>query len=84
MGHKPEKSKIRQGTPPAVDDRLPVSLVEPSACKACGSIERESYFNVRRLDYAGTTPDGRPYTQVVWRRTRCTACGQVRDDKSFE
>ena len=84
MGHKPEPSKIRQETPPEPAQRAAVNVVEPSRCKTCGSIERGPYGNIRRLPYAGVTPDGRVYTTVVWRRTKCKQCGQVRDDKSFE
>ena len=89
MGHKTQPSKVRQQTPPEgvtdrVDDKPPVNLVEPSRCRVCGSTERSPYSNVRRLDHAGLTPDGRPYKQVVWRRTTCLKCGQARDDKTFE
>jgi hypothetical protein len=71
-------------TPPAVTDQVNVQLVQPSRCRACGSTERSPYSNVRRLDHAGLAPDGRPYKQVVWRRTTCLKCNQARDDKSFE
>jgi hypothetical protein len=93
MGHKPQSSKVRDRTPAETDagtrghgdaEKLPVNIVERSRCKKCGSVNRAPYFNVRRLDYAGVTPDGRTYKQVVWRRTRCLDCGQYRDDKSYE
>jgi hypothetical protein len=62
----------------------PVVEAHATACPACGSTERVPYFNVRERAIAGVTPGGRPFTHVVWRRTRCTPCGQTRDDKTFE
>jgi predicted Zn-ribbon and HTH transcriptional regulator len=69
---------------PPVSEKPHVNLVEPSACRVCGSTDRAAYHNVRTLDFPGETPDGRKYTRVVFRRTKCLACGQVRDDKSLE
>jgi len=60
-----------------------VQQVAVSRCP-CGSMRRAPYSNVQTLDYAGETRDGVAYSQVVWRRTRCLDCGQVRVDKSFE
>jgi hypothetical protein len=57
--------------------------VEPSRCQSCGSTEREKYFCTTTRAIAGSH-DGQPYTHIVWRRTRCKACGQVRIDKSYE
>lgn len=74
---KPQSPKAaRTKNPPVVD-------AKPTACPTCSSTEREPYFNVRERAIAGER-DGRPYTHVVWRRTRCKACGQTRDDKAFE
>jgi predicted Zn-ribbon and HTH transcriptional regulator len=69
---------------PSVSEKPHVNLVQPSACRVCGSTDRAAYHNVRALDFPGETPDGRKYSRVVFRRTKCLACGQVRDDKSLE
>lgn len=67
----------------AKNRRADVVRVLPSACKVCGSTEREPYFNVRERAIAGER-DGQPHTHVVWRRTRCKACTQTRDDIAYE
>lgn len=71
------KAKPRAARPVVVD-------AEAIACRRCHSTDREPYFNVRTVAIAGVATDGRPYTHVVWRRTRCACCGQVRDEKTFE
>jgi hypothetical protein len=53
-------------------------------CRKCGSSERVPYFGTTESRIAGQLPDGRRYTHVVWRRTRCAGCGQCRSDKTFE
>lgn len=72
----------------AVTDRpepkAPVVAGDPTRCPSCGSTEREPYNNTREHDFAGLDDHGRPYTHVVWRRTRCRACGQSRDDRFRE
>lgn len=55
-----------------------------TACPACGSTEREPYYNRREMAAGGVDSAGKPYTHVIWRRTKCAACGQVRDDRHFE
>lgn len=61
-----------------------MSVVKKSRCPKCQSTDREAYHNVRELAIDSVTPDGERYNRVIWRRTRCKNCGQVRIDKSFE
>ena len=53
-------------------------------CGKCGSTERTRYEQTREIAQIGTTLSGLPFTHVVWRRTRCKACGQWRIDRFFE
>lgn len=57
-----------------------------SRCKRCGSSNRTPYqSDPTTLDYCGTDPiTGRPYNQIIWRRTACGDCGQARVDKCYE
>jgi hypothetical protein len=92
MGHKPDPRRhypapaaaTPAADPPPAKKEVPVIEVALSSCKSCGSTRRSQYVNRREHEYSGTTSDGRPYTKVVWRRTRCLDCGQVRDDKTYE
>jgi hypothetical protein len=53
-------------------------------CRKCGSTERTRYEQTREIAQDGTTPDGLPFTHIVWRRTCCKACGQWRIDRFYE
>lgn len=53
-------------------------------CPKCGSSSREPYYATITKAIAGVLADGRKYTHVVWRRTRCRDCSQQRVDKTFE
>ena len=57
--------------------------VEASRCKQCGSTEREGYSRRLVREIAGER-DGVPYDRVVWRWTKCRACGQARVDITCE
>ncbi len=61
-----------------------VAQVTRCPVQTCKSTERDPYFNVRVIPIGGVDDDGNEYDTVVWRRTKCRNCGQVRDDKSFE
>ena len=64
-------------------DRIVVD-VRISHCPVCHSTERTQYLEKpTRVDGDGMTPDGRPYTAVLLRRTTCTNCGQHRVDRSY-
>lgn len=54
-----------------------------SRCPRCDSTERAGYFGTITTAYEGEF-NGRRYTHVVRRRTRCLACGQHRLDRSYE
>lgn len=76
----------KSGRPRAPKNRSkePVTTVL-SRCRRCGSTEREPYHGTREVKVAGVDPhSGKPYTHVVWRRTRCKHCGQMRMDRSLE
>jgi len=68
------------GSTTAQVDTVPV---EASRCRACGSTERTKYINRREHEIEGEH-NGQPYNLVVWRRCTCTACGQARDDRTYE
>lgn len=61
-----------------------VAVVQPSVCPACGSSDREPYNRPLTVVECAGEYNGRPYTRVVFRVTRCRACGQHRYDKSYE
>lgn len=65
-------------------EKPPVVTVPTSRCVKCQATERERYFRTEEKEIAGRDPDGNEYTHVVWRWTRCTACGQVRVDRTYE
>lgn len=60
---------------------------QPSRCPnpECQSTDREPYRDGPHIEmaYCGSQ-DGKLYTHVVWRRTRCRACGQHRIDRTHE
>ena len=58
--------------------------VVATQCNACSSSNREPYFGKIERGIAGVLSDGREYSHVVWRRTRCRDCGQARIDRSYE
>ncbi len=66
--------------------RTPVVDAAVTACPKCGSTERTGYNNKTEVEraIAGTTRDGRPFTHVVWRRTKCKECNQHRVDRCHE
>lgn len=53
---------------------------ELTRCARCGSTNRSKYFSKTERQIAGTDVHGKPYTHIVWRRTRCLDCGQHRVD----
>ena len=90
MVTKPKRSKIRNskrsraGRPAgaATNKKAPVDGAK-TRCQSCGSTEREPYFGTIEHSIEGIR-DGQPYTHVVWRRTRCRDCSQIRQDRFFE
>jgi ribosomal protein L32 len=53
-----------------------------SKCPKCGSTRRAPYWQKVERAISGVK-DGKLYSKVVWRRTKCLDCGQHRRDKSF-
>ena len=79
------KQNSKRGRPPGAktEDRMVVSVI-PAACPRCRSTSREPYDKVRERAIAGRTVDGHAYTHVVWRKTKCKACGQARIERHYE
>ena len=70
-----------EGSPNVKADQSEVVL---SRCAKCGSTEREPYFGTPfEVPFAGEK-DGKPYTHVVKKRTKCSVCGQHRRDMIYE
>lgn len=82
---KAREKKARKGRPRgAANAQVEQADGQLTSCGKCGSTKREPYFNRRDVDVAGVhAVTGRPYTQIVIRRTRCGDCGQARDDRHF-
>ena len=78
-------NKRKRGRPPGSKNES-VDQVDAMAtcCRQCGSTEREPYFRTSAQEYAGLLATGQPYTHIVRRWTRCSACGQVRIDLFHE
>lgn len=55
----------------------------PTRCPKCGSTERSDYFGTVERSISGIR-DGQPHTHIIWRRTQCLSCGQLRQDRSYE
>lgn len=55
-----------------------------SRCARCGSSHRAPYCNVVTRAIHGTDGQGRPYTHVTWRYTRCLDCQQRRCERTFD
>jgi hypothetical protein len=83
------KSEKRSGRPKGAKTAERACCLElPAACPGCKSTRREPYRDgiVQTLDFGGEieTPEGpRPYNRVVWRRTRCSDCGQQLTVREF-
>lgn len=85
MTQLPNRSRNPNGRPKGAKNIVaPVVPVLESRCPACGSTRREQYFNRRDQAVRGTLTTGETFTHIVWRRTACADCGQVRDDKWYE
>ncbi len=60
--------------------------VVKSRCAKCDSTNRGEYWGRTVQQFAGTAPDGKPYTHIVRRKCKCLTegCGQIRIDKTYE
>ena len=81
------KKELRGRGRPAGAKTQPAAIVaaEATRCPRCGSTDRDPYRRKNEQAYPGVH-DGKPYTHIVRRWTRCATpgCGQHRIDKSFE
>ena len=64
-------------------DRGVVTTIR-TRCVSCNSTERSRYAANNRLEGNGIAPDGKPYTAVNLRPTKCLTCGQHRTDREYE
>lgn len=64
-------------------DRGVVTVIR-SRCVSCNSTERSRYPANNRVEGYGIAPDGKPYTAVNLRPTKCLTCGQCRTDREYE
>lgn len=64
-------------------DRDVVAVI-PGCCQKCGSTNREPYDKVLEREMGGRLNGGIEYSHVVWRRTKCRACGQARTERHYE
>jgi len=78
------KQQQTKGRPKGAKNVDITQIVESPRCPACGRTDRTPYRLVSSVDHPGTTASGTDYTHVVTRRTQCTACQRVRNDKFFE
>lgn len=80
-----KRTKRTAGRPEgSANVKLDQVVVCLSRCKKCDSTDRDPYFGTPfELEYSGEH-DGKPYTHVVQKRTRCKSCGQHRRDISYE
>lgn len=76
---------IKKGRPQGAKtaDRDVVDIIA-TRCQSCGSTERTPYHEKREIHGAGQAPDGKPYSAVTLRPTRCATCGQHRIDREYE
>lgn len=84
MSKAKSKPAPRTPRPAPRAEKPPVVNAVVTKCPTCGSTERERYFHTVERAIAGVDRDGKHYTHVVWRRTRCANCGQIRIDRSYE
>jgi hypothetical protein len=72
-------AKHAGGRPRGVHSEMNPAVIEARpefTCRKCGHHERTKYRDVVRKKIAGAHPDGRIYTEVIWRDCDCAACGQ--------
>jgi len=79
----PQTTAATLGRPIGSKNIRTEAVAEVSRCPQCGSTEREKYENPTEIEQGGVR-DGKPFTHIVWRSTRCVACGQSRRDRTYE
>lgn len=61
---------------------IPQVSTVATQCSKCGSSRRDKYSGVRIQEHAGTF-EGKQYTHIVRRWTKCLDCGQARVDREY-
>lgn len=64
-------------------DSIVVSVM-PAACPKCKCTDRESVRIIQEREIPGFAPNGQPRTHIVWRRVRCSGCGQYFVEKEHQ
>jgi len=78
------KKKRTRGRPAGSRNQTrPCADVFPGRCPRCGSTRRTPYRSKPVIRALSGVADGKPYTHVVWRATRCLDCGQARTDRTY-
>ena len=54
----------------------PVVEIEKTKCPKCGSTDRDPYLHTTKRELCGQL--------VIWRKCRCSNCGQIRVDKETQ
>ena len=84
MSNTTKKKKApKSGRPKGTPNAEPTTVtVQKTRCPKCGSTDASKPWNKRKRPIDGIH-DGKPYDAITWRRKRCSACGQVRDEKEY-
>lgn len=77
-------SNNNKGRPQGAGNVKTIQSVQTPACPVCGKTDRERYRLLSAVQHGGFTANGREYSHVVNRRTKCKACGEPRIDRFFE
>lgn len=75
-------SPFESSAPQCADPPLMVNIF-PAACPRCGSTDRTNYSRVRTRAKGGKAPNGREYTHIAIKCTRCERCGRPRTERHF-
>ncbi|MEM1213846.1 MAG: hypothetical protein AAGI68_16275 [Planctomycetota bacterium] len=83
---KKRSGKKKPGRPPGSKTADPPRVTAVlSRCPRCGSTNREPYTSKHEMHHCGVDPaTGQPYTHKVWKRCKCSDCGQLRTDITYE
>ncbi len=87
---KAKKSKSKDSKQaPATEQLRPVpkqvhDIATRCIIPECASTDREPYYATIEREIPGVDENGQHYTHIIWRRTKCSKCGQSRTDISRE
>lgn len=80
---KPKTKSKKSGGRPTGAEKLPTAETVETSCPRCGSTQRGRYTTKNKQAYQHTY-DGKPYTHIIKRRTKCESCGLYRFDRTRE